>query len=30
MRAEKMGVARVSLSLTHSRDVSLAVVVMEG
>jgi len=30
MRAEKMGMARVSLSLTHSRDVSLAVVVMEG
>ena len=29
-RARKMGVAKVSLSLTHSRDVAMAVVIMEG
>ena len=29
-RAKKMGVANVSLSLTHSRDVAMAVVIMEG
>ena len=29
-RAKKMGVAKVSLSLTHSRDVAMAVVIMEG
>jgi len=29
-RAREMGVTRVSLSLTHSRDVALAVVVMES
>jgi holo-[acyl-carrier protein] synthase len=29
-RAKQIGVARVSLSLTHSRDTALAVVVMEG
>ena len=28
--ARKLGVARTSLSLTHSRDVALAVVVMES
>jgi holo-[acyl-carrier protein] synthase len=29
-RAAELGVTRISLSLTHSRDVALAVVVMEG
>jgi holo-[acyl-carrier protein] synthase len=29
-RARQIGVSRVSLSLTHSRDTALAVVVMEG
>jgi holo-[acyl-carrier protein] synthase len=29
-RAQSLGVARISLSLTHSRTVSLAVVVMES
>ena len=29
-RAKKLGVAKVSLSLTHSRDVAMAVVIMEG
>ena len=29
-RARSLGVAHISLSLTHSRDVALAVVVMEG
>ena len=29
-RAHSLGVAHISLSLTHSRDVALAVVVMEG
>ncbi len=29
-RAQEMGVARTSLSLTHSRDTALAVVIMEG
>jgi holo-[acyl-carrier protein] synthase len=29
-RAKKLGVNRISLSLTHSRDTALAVVVMEG
>ncbi len=28
--AEELGVARISLSLTHSREMALAVVVMEG
>ena len=28
--AEAMGVVRISLSLTHSRDVAMAVVIMEG
>ena len=28
--AERMGVARVSLSLTHSKELAMAVVVMEG
>jgi holo-[acyl-carrier protein] synthase len=28
--AKQLGVARTSLSLTHSRDIALAVVVMEG
>ncbi len=29
-RAQSLGINRVSLSLTHSRDVAFAVVVMEG
>ena len=29
-RAEELGVAAISLSLTHTRDTALAVVVMEG
>jgi holo-[acyl-carrier protein] synthase len=29
-RARSLGVTRVSLSLTHSRDTALAVVIMEG
>jgi holo-[acyl-carrier protein] synthase len=29
-RARALGVARISLSLTHSRDVALAVVIMES
>ena len=29
-RAQALGVTRISLSLTHSRDVAMAMVVMEG
>lgn len=29
-RAERLGVERISLSLTHSRELAMAVVVMEG